>query len=256
MARKVDIRINVETTGEGKISALTLSTEDLERATKAVSRAISGAKDPFKEHALVSSSVKNTLDGLDQAMNSITAITSELTAAYTVQIQAETQLATVMRERMAASEADIQAIKDLASAQQALGVIGDEVQLAGAQQVATFLTMRSSLETLLPAMNDLVAQQKGLQATGADAVAVANLMGKAMQGQTSALRRVGISFTEAQAEVMKTGTEMERAAMLAQIITDNVGHMNAELAKTRPGQMRQMANAVGDVKEQLGALAH
>ena len=95
-----------------------------------------------------------------------------------------------------------------------------------------------------------------LQATGADAVAVANLMGKAMQGQTSALRRVGISFTEAQAEVMKTGTEMERAAMLAQIITDNVGHMNAELAKTRPGQMQQMANAVGDVKEQLGALAH
>lgn len=106
-------------------------------------------------------------------------------------------------------------------------MIGDEVQLAGAQQVATFLTMRSSLETLLPAMNDLVAQQKGLQATGADAVAVANLMGKAMQGQTSALRRVGISFTEAQAEVMKTGTEMERAAMLAQIITDNVGHMDS-----------------------------
>lgn len=255
MARKIDFRINVETNGTGKITALTMSTEDLERATRAAAAAFDKTRDKFVQKSVEFSSVKTTLDGLDQAMNSITAITSELTAAYTVQIQAETQLATVMRERMAASEADIQAIKDLASAQQALGVIGDEVQLAGAQQVATFLTMRSSLETLLPAMNDLVAQQKGLQATGADAVAVANLMGKAMQGQTSALRRVGISFTEAQAEVMKTGTEMERAAMLAQIITDNVGHMNAELAKTRAGQMQQMANAVGDVKEQLGAMA-
>lgn len=256
MARKIDFRINVETNGTGKITALTMSTEDLERATRAAAAAFDKTRDKFVQKSVEFSSVKTTLDGLDQAMNSITAITSELTAAYTVQIQAETQLATVMRERMAASEADIQAIKDLASAQQALGVIGDEVQLAGAQQVATFLTMRSSLDTLLPAMNDLVAQQKGLQATGADAVAVANLMGKAMQGQTSALRRVGISFTEAQAEVMKTGTEMERAAMLAQIITDNVGHMNAELAKTKPGQMQQMANAVGDVKEQLGAMVH
>lgn len=82
-----------------------MSTEDLERATRAAAAAFDKTRDKFVQKSVEFSSVKTTLDGLDQAMNSITAITSELTAAYTVQIQAETQLATVMRERTAASEA-------------------------------------------------------------------------------------------------------------------------------------------------------
>ena len=71
-------------------------------------------------------------------------------------------------------------------------------------------------------MNNLLAQQKGLNATQTDAVNIGNLMGKVMQGQTSALTRVGISFTAAQEEVLKYGNEQEKAAMLAQVITDNV----------------------------------
>jgi hypothetical protein len=42
-----------------------------------------------------------------------------------------------MRNTMGAREEDIQSIKDLCSEQQKLGVIGDEVQLAGAQKLAT-----------------------------------------------------------------------------------------------------------------------
>ena len=90
-------------------------------------------------------------------------------------------------------------------------------------------------------MNNLLAQQKGLNATTQDAVTVGNLMGKAMQGQTSALTRTGITFNEAQEKVMKFGSESERAAMLAEIITQNVGNMNAELAKTDPGKQKQAA---------------
>ena len=50
-----------------------------------------------------------------------------------------------MRQRMGATEASVQSIKDLCSQQQQLGVIGDEVQLSGAQQIATFLTQESTL---------------------------------------------------------------------------------------------------------------
>ena len=39
------------------------------------------------------------------------------------------------------------------TAQQELGVIGDEVQLSGAQQMATFLKQKQSLEVLIPAIN-------------------------------------------------------------------------------------------------------
>lgn len=247
--------MNAETKGTDKIKDMSVSVKDLERAQKAAAKATRNIRAELKESAITAGAFKNAFDGLDNSLRMMQGVLSDLTDAYTVQIQAETQLATVMRQRMQATDADINAIKKLASEQQELGVVGDEVQLAGAQQIATFLTQRRSIETLLPAMNDLLVQQKGLKATGNDAVAVANLMGKAMQGQTSALKRVGITFSEAQAKVMQYGTESERSAMLAQIITDNVGHMNAEVAKTDVGKLKQQANALGDVKEGWGAVA-
>lgn len=80
-------------------------------------------------------------------------------------------------------------------------------------------------------MNDLVAQQRGFNASQGDATSIANLFGKAMQGQTSALRRVGITFTAAEEAALKTGDEYQRAAALAEIVTNNVGHMNSGTCK-------------------------
>ena len=197
--------------------------------------------------------------GIDAAQRSFSQLQSgmkDLADAYAVQEVAETKLATVMQQRMGATDAEIQSIKELASAQQEIGVIGDEVQLSGAQQIATFLNEKASLETLIPAMNNLLAQQKGLNASTGDAVQVGNLMGKAMMGQVDALKRVGISFTEAEANVIKYGTEQERAAMLAQVIQNNVGNMNAELAATDSGKQQQLVNTLGDMKEQIGGLVN
>ena len=197
--------------------------------------------------------------GIDAAQRSFSQLQSgmkDLADAYAVQEVAETKLATVMQQRMGATDAEIQSIKELASAQQEIGVIGDEVQLSGAQQIATFLNEKASLETLIPAMNNLLAQQKGLNASTGDAVQVGNLMGKAMMGQVDALKRVGISFTEAEANVIKYGTEQERAAMLAQVIQNNVGEMNAELAQTESGKQQQLVNTLGDMKEQIGGLVN
>lgn len=227
---------------------------DADSLKKVIERTVKVAKD-FNAKAINFASIAT---GIDQAQQSIAQFQSALkglTDAYQVQKVAETQLETVMRQRMKATDAEISSIKQLASAQQELGVIGDEVQLSGAQQMATFLNQKRSLEVLIPAMNNLIAQQNGLNATNQDAVTVGNLMGKAMQGQVSALTRVGITFNEAQAHVMKFGTESQRAAMLAKIITQNVGEMNAELAKTDVGEQKQRENRIGDYKELAGSLA-
>ena len=244
---KFNVRLNVD--GKEQLVTAATSIEEIRCAVEATKSSADKLKDAIINYSQVSVSIQNVIGGLQQ----LTGVLREYSAANAVQVEVETKLATVMRQRMEASEADIDAIKQLASAQQELGVIGDEVQLAGAQQIATFLSQRSSLEALIPAMNDLLAQQKGLKATGEDAVTVANLMGKAMQGQASALRRVGITFTEAQEQVLKYGDESQRAAMLAEVITDNVGHMNSELAKTDAGKAQQMANAIGDIKEVVGS---
>jgi hypothetical protein len=102
-------------------------------------------------------------------------------------------------------------------------------------------------------MENLLVQQKGVNATADDATSIANLFGKAMMGQTGALRRVGISFTDAQEKVLKYGTEEEKAAMLSQVVTQNVGNMNKKFAETDEGKMAQLRNTLGDIGERLGS---
>lgn len=174
-------------------------------------------------------------------------------SAYEVQATAETKLTEIYKTRMGATEGAAKATMELASALQKEGIIGDEVTISGAQQLATFAKYPDTVNALLPAMDNLLAQQKGVNATTDDAVNIGNLMGKVLQGQTGALKRVGISFTAAQEEVLKYGTEEERAAMLAEVINSNVGEMNKALAETPAGQMQQLSNSLGDIKESIGA---
>lgn len=185
---------------------------------------------------------------IHSAVNAI----KDVLSAENTQIEAETKLTTVMQQRMGATDQMVQSVKDLTAAQQGLGVVGDEVQMAGAQQMATFLNNSDALQTLIPAMNNLAVQQNGVAVSGENMKNIANMMGKAMQGQVSALTRVGITMTDAEQKALKNGNEMERAAMLAQIITNNVGNMNEAIASTPQGMMQQLSNTWGDMKEVVG----
>jgi phage-related minor tail protein len=170
------------------------------------------------------------------------------------QAQAEQKLGEIYKSRMGVGKKAVKSTLQLASAQQKAGVVGDEVQIAAAQQLATYAKYPSTVNTMLPALNDLLVQQKGLNGTQEDATALANLFGKAMMGQTGALKRAGISFTDAQAEVLKYGTEEEKAAMIAEVVQQNVGDMNEEFAKTDAGKIQQAKNALGDMGEEIGAI--
>ena len=119
----------------------------------------------LKSSAINFSAVATGIDSANRSIADLQNVCRDLTNAYAAQMQVESQLATVMRNTMDAREEDIRIIKDLCSAQQELGVIGDEVQLAGAQELATYLSKRQSLEQLIPVMNDMLAQQYGLNAS-------------------------------------------------------------------------------------------
>lgn len=207
-----------------------------------------------KELLLQAANVSQLYVGLRSAVSGLQGVLGSYAEAYSNAAVASKKLEVVMRQRMDATDEDIKSIKAVTTAQKELGVIGGSVQNAGAQQVSTFLTQASTLRTLIPAMNNLLAQQKGVNATQEDAVGIGNLMGKAMQGQTSALRRVGISFTEAEEQILKYGSESERAATLAKVITNNVGEMNAKLAQTDAGKMKQLQNYIGGIKAKIGSI--
>lgn len=248
MAKEVSFTIKVD--DKGTLKKVTMDAEQLGRAV----RSVQDESEKTKRSVLTWAETAQAIDVLQSSIGELQGVVSDLTSAYQVQLVAETQIETIMRQRMSATDEQIQSIKNLCSAQQELGVIGDEVQLSGAQQMATFLQNKRSLDVLIPAMNNLLAQQNGLNATNQDAVSIGNMMGKAMQGQVETLQRVGITFDESQKKVLQYGTESERAAMLAKVITQNVGNMNAELAKTDAGKQKQLENTLGDIKEQMGAL--
>lgn len=243
-----NVTINFKTVYDDKgIRSATMSFSDLEKVAKNVQQSLDGAQSKWAQSAAAFEATINTITKLNDVVQS-------MASAYSNAELNATRLEVIMRQRMKSTDEEIASIKRLTSAQAELGIISAGVQRAGAQQLATFLYQKSSLEVLIPAMNNLVAQQRGFNAEAGDAVNVANLMGKAMMGMTSALRRVGITFTEAQEAAIKNGNEQERAAMLAQIITDNVGEMNAALAKTDAGKQKQLANSMGALKAKIGSL--
>ena len=244
---KADIQIVLQADGK-PIDAIIKSTEGLQEAMKKALEESTKLK-PSLVNAAATASLFQTLKS---AVGSLQGVFSSYTQAFEAAAVANTKLKTIMEQRMNATAEDVKGVKDVISAQKELGVVSGSVQVAGAQQIGTFATQASTLRTLVPAMNNLLAQQKGVSATQEDAVAVGNLFGKALQGQATALRRVGITFSAAEEKMLKHGTESERAALLARIITNNVGEMNEKLAATPTGQMKQLQMTIGGIKAKIG----
>lgn len=244
---KADIQIVLQADGK-PIDAIIKSTEGLQEAMKKALEETTKLK-PSLVNAAATASL---FQSLKSAVGSLQGVFSSYTQAFEAAAVANTKLKTIMEQRMNATAQDLKGVKDVISAQKELGVVSGSVQVAGAQQIGTFATQASTLRALVPAMNNLLAQQKGVNATQEDAVAVGNLFGKALQGQATALRRVGITFSAAEEKMLKHGTESERAALLARIITNNVGEMNKKLAATPTGQMKQLQMTIGGIKAKIG----
>lgn len=132
------------------------------------------------------------------------------------------------------------------------GVVAGDVSVAGLQQLATFQLSQKTLEKLAPGMADLIAQQKGLNATQSDAVSIGNMIGKVMSGQTSALSRAGIIMSDYQEQILKTGTEEQKAATLADVLAQNVGGVNKALAETDAGKIAVAQNLIGRTTDLIG----
>lgn len=166
--------------------------------------------------------------------------------------QAETKLKEVMGAMQGAGSAQVNTMKNLTSEISGYGVVGKTALINGAQQASTYFHQTDAVKTLLPKMADLAVQMHGVNVTSEDMVNIGNMTGKVMTGQVGALRRAGISFTDYQEKVMKNGTEMEKANMLAQVIEQNVGKMNEAMANTPEGVMARNQNDFNAVKTTIG----
>lgn len=186
------------------------------------------------------------------AVDSVTRSMGEMSAAYNFQMEQETKLETVMKNHMKASTAQIQSVKDYASELQKSGIYGDEMILQGAQELATYVEDPEVLKQLMPTLNSMLAQGVGMNATSRDMQSYATMLGKVMQGQVGGMSKRGYKFTEAEEEILKTGTELQKLQVLQNNVLGNFGDMNKALAQTPQGQIIQLNNRLGDMKEELG----
>lgn len=232
----------------------------IKQTTDASKRQSNEIEKQAKSQNALSSSMKKLI-GLGAAYFSIGKIKgfySESLALAKDQLKAETDLGAMLMNNKhlkgdsAAVENAKKSLMSYASELQELGVIGDEVTIAGQAQLATFQLQPETMKTLSVGMLDMIAKNKGFEASQGDAVTTANLLGKVMSGQVGALGRYGVSFSETQEKVLKFGTEQQRAAMLAEVLQENYGGANKALAETPLGVIQNFKNAWGDMKEEVG----
>ena len=168
------------------------------------------------------------------------------------QVRIEKLLETTMKRTSNASKEQIQAIKDEASALQNVGVVGDEVALAGANQLAVYGLRSDQIKKLMPNLNDMIAKEKGLNGTLEDAVAIADVIGKAMNGKTKGLLKYGVSLTAAEEKLFKTMKQEQRMEFISKKLNESIGGTNKALRETDEGKIVAAKNAWGDMKEEVG----
>ena len=171
--------------------------------------------------------------------------------ASNYQIEQEAKLYNTLRAQNFRDD-QIKSIIDMTGELQKLGVVGDEVTIAGAQRLATFRMQESSIKKLLPVMQYMLVKEKGLNGTGQDMEGIASIFAKAMNGQTMVLKRNGIVLSEREEQLLKVGTEEQKVALLAEAVRRSVGEQNKEFLKTPEGKIVSAKNRIGDLYETWG----
>lgn len=250
MAKSINVLLAIKDQFTSPLQKAQGNTKKLDRELKKASNRVKAFGESMKKG--MAKAAKATAVGFAAVTAAAGVFAKQSIDAAKVQIEQETKLAAVLKNTKGMTDAHIKSIKEYAGELQNVGVIGDEVAIAGVQQLGSYQLQASTLKKLMPGMNNLLAQTKGLNATTGDAVNIGNMLGKVMTGQVGALNRAGITFTKVQERILKYGTEQQKAATLAKVLESNVGGVNAALAETDQGKIHQANMAYGDMQEEVG----
>lgn len=264
-SKNINVLLSLVDRFTSPIQKVAASTKQAERQMKSAHNLVSnfgaGANKRFLSLAggVASFAAKiATLGGL-LSVGGLVAYGNACIEAASKQVIAETKLGTILGNVQSIQERGPGAVEkakaaliDYAGALQKVGVVGDEVTIAGMQQLATFQLNDGQIKQLSAGMLDLLVQQKGLNATQEDAVGVAALIGKALDGNAGALTRAGIKISDAEKNLIKFGDSEQRAALISQILERSVGGVNKSMAQTAEGRAQQAKNAYGDMMEEIG----
>lgn len=184
--------------------------------------------------------------------NQVKAFMSDCVVGVLELERANERLGTLMKNVKGTTQAQVDDIIKYGDALELVTTVEGDATVAGASQLATFQLQSSTIKALLPSLQNLAVGTYGVNVSQEQMIRTGNLVGKVMQGQTGALSRVGVSFSEAQGKILKSGTEAEKTATLIEVLNQNFGGIAENMAKTPEGRIRQLKNAWGSVKDIVG----
>lgn len=225
-----------------------------------------GAEDDFR--ALADETSGNTLE------NTLTLDTDPAQAAYTafaagmdggrvsMEVQADTGQATAAYDAILAKASEVQGA----------GIYGDEAMIAGAAEFATYFSDANAILSMMDTLTDYAMGMSGGGALDTEAmVDYATGLGKIMSGSYDAMTKKGFEFTDTQKAIIEgTATEaqivaelgeeylgmsqdMQAAAAINAVIAEGWGGLYEAMSNTPEGKIIQLNNALGDIKENVGA---
>lgn len=249
MSRSINVILNLKDQFTGPLKKATASAKTTERSFKMgmrnIKKSISG---------MVKTGVKGiaVATGVNLAATGIF-IKQSVDAYKEAQLQV-TKMESVLKNTKGINKGQINDLKAYTSVLQAKGVVEDDVLKAGITSAGVFGLQADTIKKLLPGMADLAVKEKGINVTSEDMANYGKLLGKAMSGQTGALKKAGIVLDKHQEQIMKTGTETQKAALLADLLKNKVGGVNEAMAQTDQGRIQQLKNDFGDFQEEIGAV--
>lgn len=163
------------------------------------------------------------------------------------------------------------AVANKASEIQSKGIYGDEAMIAAGAEFATYFTDTDAITTMMDTLSNYAMGMSGGGALDTTQMTdYATNLGKIMTGSYDAMTKKGFEFTEAQKAIIEgTATqdqltavlgddyaslsdEMQAALVISQVIDESWGNLYETMSNTPEGQIIQMTNAWGDMKEMIG----
>lgn len=133
---------------------------------------------------------------------------------------------------------------------------GMYTQTAMTAAAAEFATYMSDTDAIASMMDTLTNYAAGMSGGGAldtsQMVDYATQLGKVLNGTYDGIAKKGFEVTESQKEILENGTDMEKAAVVADIINESWGGLYEQMANTPEGQLLSLNNTISQLKENLG----
>ena len=161
---------------------------------------------------------------------------------------------TARGESQKAIDGEVKAYKELASAQQKLGVIGDEVTLSGMAVMTQMGLTAKQVKDMTPLIQDLAVKQYGLNVSGEQYKQVSQSIASMVNMGKLTLQGYGVQVTDVERKQFKAMSQSERYAFVMNKLKNSVAGANEAMAGTTGGKLQQMNNAIGDCEEQVGKL--